>query len=139
MIRSTTGFGLVGTLITIAVTAFVIGGGFLMLNSERAKTRDSKRLADMARVQAAFEFLFNDTASYALAAQNGCSQAGSPVSSCNLKQYFPTLGQLQDPGKLAYTVSKAPSEEGYEVTFTLEYAYGSLAAGRHTLSPDGIQ
>jgi hypothetical protein len=133
------GVSLVTILVFVIVFGLLIGGGFLLLNEERAKTRDAKRLADMARIQAGFEFLYNDTASYTLAAQNGCSQKNSLVSQCNLKQYLSSIVQFRDPGKYEYSVSQVPSEESYEITFYLEKSYNDLKAGKHTLSPAGIR
>lgn len=133
------GVGLVTILIFVIVFGLLIGGGFLLLNEERAKTRDAKRLADMARIQAAFEFLYNDTASYTLAAQGGCSQKNSLVSQCNIKLYLTSISQFHDPGKYQYSVSQVPSEESYEITFYLEKSYYDLKAGRHILSPAGIK
>jgi len=133
------GVSLVTILIFVIVFGLLIGGGFLLLNEERAKTRDAKRLADMARIQAAFEFLYNDTASYTLAAQGGCGQKNSLVSQCNLKQYLSSITQFRDPGKYEYSVNQVPSEESYEITFYLEKSYNDLKAGKHTLSPAGIR
>lgn len=126
-------------LIVIGIVCLVIGGGFLLLNNEKAKTRDARRLADMARTQAAFELLYNATASYATASQDGCSQVGALLSQCNLSEYIPTIAQFSDPGKYSYQISQVPSAEGYEVTFSLEKQYGNLKSGKHTVSPAGIK
>lgn len=133
------GVKLLSVLILIFAFGVVIAGGFLLLNSERSKTRDAKRLSDITRVQAAFEFLYNDVASYEFAAQDGCSQTGMLVSQCNLSNYLPLIIEMKDPGKNSYLVSKVPSIDEYEVVFQLENSYGSLTAGQHTLSQNGIQ
>jgi hypothetical protein len=133
------GLSLVRLLIIIAVFCLVIGGGFLLLNSEKAKTRDAKRLSDITRLQAAFHLLYNETASYEQASQGGCDQAGVAVSSCNLSKYIPGIAQLADPGRYSYRVTQVPSAEGFEVTFNLEKSYGTLAAGKHILNPTGIK
>jgi len=130
---------LITVLIFVAVFGILIGGGFLLLNEERAKIRDAKRLADIVRIQAAFEFLYNDTASYALAAQSGCSRENSLVSQCNLKRYLPSISQFGDPGENNYVVSQVPTGDSYEITFYLEKSYYNLRAGKHTLSPQGIK
>ena len=137
--RNQQGVALLTILILVIAFGLLIGGGFMLLNNEKAKARDAKRLSDITRIQAAFEFLYNDTASYEAAAQNGCSQPGMLVSQCNLSAYLPNIKQFRDPGKYKYIVSQVPTEESYEITFTLEKDYDSLRAGRHTLSPQGIQ
>ena len=133
------GLSLVVILILVIIFGLIIGGGFVLLNQEKAKARDAKRLSDITRVQAAFEFLYHDTANYALAAQNGCDKAGMLVSQCNLKQYLPSIAQFRDPGGYSYAISGVPSEEGYEVTFNLEKSYYNLKAGKHTLTHNGIK
>ncbi len=133
------GISILAILLIVVGVAVVIGGGFLLLNQERAHVRDAKRVSDMTRIQAAFELMFNEQASYAGAALNGCSEAGALVSSCNLGSYVPTIKQMTDPGKYSYVVSAVPTAETYEVTFTLEKSYESFAAGRHTVSPSGIK
>ncbi|MBI5037304.1 MAG: hypothetical protein HZC01_01150 [Candidatus Kerfeldbacteria bacterium] len=133
------GVSTVTILTIIIVIGVLVGGGFFLLNQERSKTRDAKRMADMARLQAAFEMMFNNRASYGDAAINGCATAGDLVSACNLSGYLSDSAQFKDPGGGAYTVTTVPSELTYQVTFSLENAYGNYAAGQHTLSPEGIQ
>jgi hypothetical protein len=133
------GLSVLRLLIIIAVICLVVGGGFILLNKEKAKARDAKRLSDMARLQAAFELLYNETASYAGASQSGCDAAGVLVSTCNLTRYIPAIGQMGDPGKFSYKVTTVPSAEGYVISFYLEASYGNLRSGKHTLSPAGIK
>jgi len=133
------GSALVRIVIIIIVFCLLVGGGFFLINNEKAKTRDARRLSDMARIQAAFEFLYNDTASYEGAANNGCDAKGSLVSQCNLKAYLPSIASFKDPGKYRYVVSTVPSDESYAVSFTIEKSYGTLNAGTHVLTPQGIK
>ncbi|XOU94477.1 MAG: hypothetical protein ACNFW9_00240 [Candidatus Kerfeldbacteria bacterium] len=133
------GVNLVSVIISIIVIGVIIGGGFLLLNNERSKTRDAKRLSDITRIQAAFEFLYNDTASYELAAITGCDVVGSTVDTCNLKQYMPSIVNMKDPGKFSYVVNVVPDEETYTIVFRLENSYNNYASGAHTLTPVGIR
>ena len=133
------GASLVTILILVVVFGLLIGGSFILINVEKAKARDAKRLSDITRIQAAFEFLYNETASYGQAAIDGCSQAGMLVSQCNLKKYLPTINQFSDPGKYSYVVSQVPNDESFQITFTLEKDYDSFRAGSHTLTPTGIK
>lgn len=132
------GIGLISTLLIFTgITVFLAAVG-LLLSQERARVRDSRRIADMVRVQFAFETLFREKASYAAAAA-GCSQAGSPVARCELSQYLPAITTLKDPGRFSYAVARVPDDTDYQVTFTLERGYDNLAAGKHTVSRDGIR
>lgn len=137
--QSNKGFSLVQILVIVIIFGLLISGGFLLLNNEKAKTRDAKRLSDITRLQAAFEFLYNDTASYLGAAQDGCNQAGMLVSRCNIGTYLASITKFGDPGKYQYLVSVPPTANTYEITFTLEKEYYGLKSGVHTLSPGGIR
>lgn len=133
------GTALVQIIIIVIVLCLLVGGGFFLINEEKAKTRDARRLSDIVRIQAAFEFLYNDTASYEGAANDGCDTSGVLVSQCNLKTYLPAIGSFKDPGKYRYSISTVPSDESYAVTFTLEKSYGTLGAGTHVLTTQGIK
>ncbi len=133
------GSTLVNVIIIVIVFGIVIGGCFYLIGEERAKTRDAKRLSDISRIQAAFEILYNDTASYELAANGGCNQEGSPVSSCNLSAYLPTIADFKDPGSSRYLITEVPSETAFGVSFQLEKEYGTLIEGKHKLTPAGIK
>lgn len=127
-------------ILTIIITiGVVVGGGFFLFNQERAKTRDARRMSDMARLQAGFEMLYNERASYSDAALSGCAAAGALVNTCNLSSYISGIAQITDPGGDNYTVTVVPSETTYQVSFTLEKKYGNFVAGKHTLSPEGIK
>ena len=132
------GFSLKELIIFTGLLLIVIIFGVLLLNQERARTRDAKRMADMTQVRFGFEVLFNETNSYAQAGE-GCSQVGSLVSACDLSAYLGNISQIKDPGKYQYQVTKVPGEKDFEVTFTLEKGYGGLIKGKHTLSAEGIK
>lgn len=132
------GFSLKELIIFASLLLVVIIFGVLLLNQERARTRDAKRIADITQVRFGFEVLFNETNSYSDAAK-GCSQAGNLVSTCNLSAYLSNISQIKDPGNFRYLVAKVPGEKDFEVTFTLEKGYGSIGKGKHTLSAEGIK
>ena len=133
------GVSALSIIIIVIIFGAVIGASFLLLNEEKAKSRDAKRMADMARVQAAFELTFANTSSYVAAAQSGCDKAGMLVSQCSLQAYLPTIGQMKDPGKYQYQVVSVPTSEAYSIAFSLEKSYDNFTAGRHTLTQDGIK
>lgn len=132
------GLSLIELIVLIGLFGLTILLGIFLLGNERARTRDAQRLADMNRVQAAFQILYFEKASYAAAAE-GCPRVGDDVADCGLGRYLAGFSVLRDPGKYAYTISKVPDQDGYEVAFTLERSYGTLEAGSHTLTKNGIR
>ena len=134
-------FGFIGMrlLLEILVGGIILALAVMLVRSNDAKMRDAKRLSDMSRSQIAFQMLFLETNSYKEAAVNGCSAAGSVISQCNLKKYFPAISRLRDPGKYQYLVSKVPDDRGYAITFILEKDHRDFKKGRHTLSEKGIR
>ncbi|MFC1662808.1 type IV pilin protein [Patescibacteria group bacterium] len=132
------GFSLVETLIIVGLFFSLTAVGVALYNNERAQVRDAHRIADMIRVAAAFEILYNETNSFVEAAL-GCGQTGVEVSTCNINTYIDDIKNVIDPGKNNYTVTKVPDDKSFEVTFTLESSYSNLSAGNHTVSEFGIK
>ncbi len=130
---------MISVVLTSLIFLLVIFFGLRIIGSERAKARDAQRVADMARLQVGFLMLYNRTASYAAAAQNGCDQAGKPVRVCNLAQDFPEVKNFKDPRGGEYTMSKVPDANSYEISFELEVGATGLSKGKHTLTPAGIK
>lgn len=137
-VRPTRGIGLISSLLILTAVSASLAVVGLLLSQERSRVRDARRMADMVRVQYAFETLYREQASYAEAA-GGCSQVEALVATCTLNTYLPTIAALKDPGGFAYRVTKVPDAKDYEVTFQLERGYDGLLAGKHTVSKNGIQ
>ncbi len=133
-----TGLGLISTLLVFSLIAAFLAAVGLVLNQERQRVRDSHRMADMIRVQFAFETLYRERASYAEGAK-GCNRVGALVSACELSAYLPKIGNVKDPGKHAYQIERVPDDQDYGVSFVLERGYGSLAKGKHVLTKDGMR
>lgn len=138
--KKTLPVGIALLTLVLVVGVIVVSGAVsaLMILQQQAQTRDAIRIADMARLEAAFALLSFETSSYAQAAQ-GCAQAGSLVSTCSLARYLPTVGNIKDPGKHTYVISTVPDDSTFGVTFTLERGIAEYAKGSHTLSPQGIR
>lgn len=132
------GFSLTETLITGALVGVLVIVGTLLLSSERARTRDVQRLADMTRLSSGFALLFATKASYSDAAV-GCPKVGSNAAACTLTEVLPGLEKVADPGRFQYTVTKVPDRDNFGIQFQLERRYGSLGAGAHTLTKQGIR
>lgn len=132
------GFTLTETLITGALFGVLLIIATMVLSMERARTRDAQRIGDMTRIASGFALLYAQKASYADAAA-GCSKVGVAASSCTLGEVLPGLEAVKDPGRFSYTVSKVPDRDDFGIRFRLERRYGSLSAGPHTLTKNGIQ
>ena len=132
-----TAFTLTETLIIGALFGLVIVVGTLLLSTERARTRDATRIADMTRLAAGFALLYGQKASYADAAV-GCPAVGSSATQCTLTDVVSGLGQMHDPGHATYTVARVPDQDDFAVSFHLERGYGTLKAGIHYLTKTGI-
>lgn len=132
------GLSLIELIIIIGILGLLVVIGVVLLGNERARARDSQRIADMTRAQAAFQLLYFEKGSYQEAAQ-GCGQVGVSVNDCGLSRYLSGLGTLKDPSRFSYTISQVPDEDNYGVQFTLERQYGTLTSGKHTLTKVGIQ
>lgn len=126
--------------LVLLLTAVVVAATFniIFVMREQAAVRDAIRIADMARLEAAFAMLSFETASYAEAAK-GCPNVGDLVSTCTLGKYLPTITSLKDPGRHRYTISEVPTDSRFRVQFTLERGVGTYKKGVHALTQDGIQ
>ena len=118
----------------IAVTTL-----YLFLFQRGQKTaRDMQRIADIKKIQSAFELLFQKRYTYADAA-TGCPEIGLLASECELGEFLPDIALLRDPGAFAYRVAKVPGENDYAISFTLEQGSRVLGRGEHLLTPHGIE
>jgi len=131
------GFTLPETLITGALFGLAILVSSLLLSSERARTRDAERIADMTRLASGFALLYAQDASYSSAAA-GCANIGSLASACSLNSVIGDTGTLRDPGRFRYTVSQVPDRNDFGIAFHLERRYGQLLPGSHTLTKTGV-
>ncbi len=132
------GLTLTEFLITAAIVALLAAGGTMFIGIERARNRDAKRLADMTNYAAGFAVLYAQKASYADAAK-ACGQKGMVTTTCGLPTLTGLEDELRDPGRFSYQLSRVPDAENFGIRFQLEREYGTLAAGTHVLTKDGIQ
>lgn len=132
--------GITSIGLTIALSflgGIVLVDGWVLLR-QQATVRDAIRLADMARLEAAFALLSYETGSYAAAAQ-GCGEVGAAVDTCALAKYLPTIASVKDPGASAYVIIQVPADNQFAVEFRLERGVRGLARGAHTLSSAGLR
>ena len=116
------------------------------------RSRDAKRVSDIKQIQTAFELYWQDTNGYPVKGTKTAPIAlGSPGNTAirhNQTTYMGMIPLNPSPGGAPYRYrstdgrgndcTSAPCA-GYELTFTLEDKTGSLSAGEHTATSDGIK
>lgn len=133
------GFSILERIILVAGLLVLVFGFQLLVARERRVLRDAERLSIVRQAEAVFGIIFVKTGSFEAIAENGCSTAGSALSSCNVSLAGVTANMWRDPGKEQMTVATVPDRSGYTIRFVLESGYGGLSAGEHTLTAQGIR
>ena len=142
------GFTLIELLVVIAIIGLLSTLAVVALNSARQKSRDAKRLSDVKQMQTALELYYSDNNAYPTAPAGALGENPSALALCtagwtaapcaaNTTTY---MGQVPaDPNTATTHYTYALSGTDYAVAFTLEGKTGSLAAGAHAATPNGIQ
>ncbi len=166
---SNKGFTLIELLVVIAIIGLLSTLAVVALNSARAKSRDSKRVADIKQIQTALELYFADNNSYpsmgtgtpaatilGVAGTGGTKVlCGSGVFSdtCSGTTYMGLVPLAPTPvdgtcttgtgGTNHYTYTSSAASGSTSATYTLTFCLGAqvgdLGAGPHTASQNGIQ
>ncbi len=158
---SNRGFTLIELLVVIAIIGLLSTLAVVALNSARAKSRDSKRVADVKQMQTALELYFADNNSYpsqtaatvlgVAATTKMLCGAGVFSNACVGTTYMGLVPSAPTPvdgtctagaGSNDYTYTSAAAtgvSATYALTFCLGAQVGDLAAGVHTASQNGIQ
>jgi hypothetical protein len=140
-------------ILFVSIIVLLVLIGIFFIDFYKSKTRDAIRLADMAVIQSAMNYIYLDQASYTL--NQGC-EPGSVLtdSSCasKLTQYINLQQVLQDPVGTnllctvdncnericEYTIGSNFNEDGYKIYFHLETGIEGLSKGCHYLDQEGI-
>ncbi len=133
------GFTLIELLVVIAIIGLLSTLAVISLNNARAKSRDSKRVADVKQMMTALELYFNDFNGYP-----------NYITDTNFTgrymQALPTVANPQDgtcsTANNNYTANYAITGPGpfttYSITYCLGNTTGGLQGGVHTASPTGM-
>ncbi|MCK9578931.1 MAG: type II secretion system GspH family protein [Methanoregula sp.] len=144
------GFTLIELLVVIFIIGILITLAVASLADSRAKARDITRVSDVRQMQSALELYFYNKNSFPVAnnitlgsenynvfcdteagfqgTEDGCSAI-----------YFKKLPlALTPPADNSYIYNSSDGKN-YTIVFTLEKETGTLSAGEHTATPEGIQ
>ncbi len=137
------GFTLVELLVVLALIGLLSTLAVILLQSARAKMRDSVRLKDLSLLQNTLDLYYRDRSAFPPAPGNGLVLGGSNSSCLNATGFNssgcenPYLAQVPaDPvGQNAYVYTSASSS--YAITATLE-AQTDNFKGTVVVTPSGL-
>ena len=143
------GFTLVEILVVIFIVALLLAVTQVSLSSARSKTRDIRRISDVRQTQNGLELYFHNKNKYPTAANitlgsdnhdTFCdTAAGFQADETDCESfYFKDLPSAPTPPDDNIYVYSSADGETYTIIFELEKAAGTLSAGAHTATPEGI-
>ncbi|MBI1961429.1 MAG: type II secretion system protein [Parcubacteria group bacterium] len=153
------GFTLIELLVVIAIIGLLSTLAVVALNNARAKGRDAKRVSDIKSVQTALELYFADKNTYPVVASGlilggtggkTLSQTGNFSDTISGTTYMGKVPTNPTPAASAcanytyrstntdFTACTSGSCKSYDIEFCLEDITGSLAAGKHSAHPAGV-
>ena len=151
-------FTLIELLITVTIIGLLSAIGTVSYSYVRAKARDAKRVADIRTIRNAIETYFEQNGKYPVSPQDGLVLGDVNAKEISDAGITPDglqsgLLYLQDvpfnilPGGAPYLYHSKYKDGSwcgkdcpdYEVAFQLETPTGTLSAGPHLLTSEGIQ
>jgi prepilin-type N-terminal cleavage/methylation domain-containing protein len=149
------GFTLIELLVVISIVGLLAVVAMVGMNVARAKSRDTKRVADIRQIQKALEIFYGDNLGYPTVATATNLGEGTALALCGnalaatctgtaYMTRVPDAPQIVESGCAAsnyvYTSSATSgTSSSYSIAFCLGNAVGDLAAGVRSATPGGIQ
>lgn len=131
-------FTLIELLAVILIIGIVAGAATVSFKVIREKSRDSKRLSDIAQIQNALEFYHRDENQYPLEVTSGQALIGSTTNITYLTA-VPNAPLTADGNCTSSTYSyRQIDSNNYALEFCLGHETGGLAAGLNCAEPKGI-
>jgi prepilin-type N-terminal cleavage/methylation domain-containing protein len=144
------GFTLIELLVVIAIIGLLATLATVALNSARTKSRDARRVSDIAQIKTAIELYYSDNGGYPVLA----AEADISGSTTLAASYMAVVPSTPDPEDGACTSANnqyiynstnssgascgtAPCA-GYELQFCTGAITGGMPAGLHCATPSGI-
>jgi len=132
-------FTLIELIVVIAIMAILITFSFVYFDNLSQKGRDSQRISDITQIQNALALYHRDEGTYPNTLTFGGALMGSTSSSTYMLQ-LPQNPEPRDDSNCLdneYTYTQNGSL-GYYITFCLGGSTGSVTAGKHYATPQGI-
>ncbi len=151
------GFTIIELMIVITIIGILSAISVVALNEVRKNSRDSKRVADIERIQTALEFYFMDNANYPENhIENGediydhklglnnykalCESGFKNFCDSSEKVYMGIIPIPINPPEYSKFYYQRINEEdpSYKIFFYLELGFEELESGFYTATPNGI-
>ncbi len=142
--KNTKGFTLIELLVVIAIIGLLLTLAVIALGTQRAKTRDQRRIIDLRNIQTGLELHFTDFNKYPVVEKATtlgtagalCLDANGFGNSCTSA----FLDEIPaDPGSSSYIyTSPSPDGSSYVIRGALENDAGNLRAGSIEVTPSGF-
>ncbi|MEI7452145.1 MAG: fibrobacter succinogenes major paralogous domain-containing protein [Candidatus Falkowbacteria bacterium] len=142
------GLSLIEIIVVVAIIGILASVAVVALNNSRVKSRDAKRVADVKQIQTALQLFFANNQRYPSAqefAQNSLVTAsvvnGQMVTTTYMAK-IPTPPTVVDgncsstSGSYSYDV--ASNGSSYTISYCVAAPTGSIAAGVHCATPNGL-
>jgi prepilin-type N-terminal cleavage/methylation domain-containing protein len=144
-LRPSKAFTLIELLVVIAVIGLLATLSVIALSNARAKSRDSKRLADVKQLQTSLDMYYNEAGHYPSASEfnsGSISFYSTNIGTTTYMKIVPTApmpndGPCSNSGNTYYY---APTSDGssYTLSFCIGGPSNNLAAGLKCATPGGI-
>jgi uncharacterized protein (TIGR02145 family)/prepilin-type N-terminal cleavage/methylation domain-containing protein len=139
------GFTLIELLVVIAIIGLLATLSVIALSNARAKSRDSKRLADVKQLQTSLEMYYLQNSHYPTANEFNSGSIFSTSSSNGTTTYMNIIPAAPEPNDGPCSVSGngyvyTPIDNGlsYTISFCIGGGSNNLAAGQKCATPGGI-
>jgi general secretion pathway protein G len=144
-LKSRSAFTLIELLVVIAIIGLLATLSVIALSNARAKSRDSKRLADIKQMQTSLEMYYTETSHYPTVSEFNSGAISFYSSSTGTTTYMniipaaptPNDGPCSANGN-GYIYSPNADGSSYTLSFCIGGQSNSLAAGPKCATPGGI-
>lgn len=139
-------FTLVELLVVIAIIGLIASFSVIALGTARAKSRDSKRVADIEQIKKSLELFFSDNNRYPTDSEWARGSLYSTTTDGATTTYLSRIPSTPTPAdgsctteQNTYTYTQVNSGDSYTINFCLGSGTGSLSSGYKLASPGGIE
>ena len=133
-------FTLVELLVVIAIIGLLATLSVIALSNARAKSRDTKRVADVKQIQTALELFFNDEGRYPTVTEwnSGLLFSVSDFGTTTYMAQIPTPPPVADGSCTGSGYNYTSNGDTYALSFCLGSNAGSASPGIKAATPEGL-